>query len=165
MRVVSSQFLAFRLGSELLAVPLEAVSEILFSPLLSRPPGLPKFIAGVFNLGGTVVPVVDFAGLAGMPPSTQGPYSSLILFGKSASLWAIAADSIHGIVSQDANYLPLKKPVATFNDCVSGELNVDGKTAHVLALEQLLLREEQQRLEDFRDREQMRLANAGNPVQ
>lgn len=53
-------FLIFRLGEEEYGLPLSAVDEIVRAPdQLTRLPKAPAFIAGVLNLRGKVIPVID----------------------------------------------------------------------------------------------------------
>ena len=55
----TSQFLTFVVADEEYAIPILRVREILAYVPLTRVPRAPKFITGVMNLRGTVVPVVD----------------------------------------------------------------------------------------------------------
>jgi len=53
------QYLTFTLRTETFAVPVAQVREILDSVPLTRVPQMPAFVAGVLNLRGRVVPVID----------------------------------------------------------------------------------------------------------
>lgn len=57
----SRSLLRMSVGSELLAVPIDAVAEVLQAPRLTPLPRTPAFMRGVMNLRGAVVPVVDLA--------------------------------------------------------------------------------------------------------
>jgi purine-binding chemotaxis protein CheW len=55
-----SQFLVFRLGDEEFCLPIGAVEEVAVMPdQVTRVPKTPKFVDGVVNLRGDVVPVID----------------------------------------------------------------------------------------------------------
>ena len=55
-----AQFVVFRLGSEEFGLPIEAVDEVALVPeRLTRLPKTPKFLEGVINRRGMVLPVVD----------------------------------------------------------------------------------------------------------
>lgn len=54
-----AQFLTFTLRAETFAVPVAQVREILDAVPLTRVPQMPAFVAGVINLRGRVVPVID----------------------------------------------------------------------------------------------------------
>jgi purine-binding chemotaxis protein CheW len=54
------QFLVFRLGEEEFGLPVAAVREVVAMPAtLTRLPRAPAFVAGLMNLRGRVVPVID----------------------------------------------------------------------------------------------------------
>src|SRR4029078_11852558 len=54
------QFIIFRLGDQEYGLPIAAVDEVARPPeQITRLPKAPKFIDGVINLRGSVVPVVD----------------------------------------------------------------------------------------------------------
>ena len=54
------QFVVFRLGDDEFGLPIEAVNEVARVPeQITRLPRTPKFLEGVVNLRGEVLPVVD----------------------------------------------------------------------------------------------------------
>jgi purine-binding chemotaxis protein CheW len=55
----TTQYLTFVVAGEEYAIPILRVREILAYTPLTRVPRAPKFISGVMNLRGSVVPVVD----------------------------------------------------------------------------------------------------------
>jgi purine-binding chemotaxis protein CheW len=59
--------LVFACGESLYALPSEAASEVVGIPVLTRVPGAPAHVLGVFAHRGEVVPVVDLALLVGSP--------------------------------------------------------------------------------------------------
>lgn len=59
--------LVFACGSSLYAVPSETASEVVNLPTLTRVPGAPAHLLGVFAHRGEVLPVVDVSRLVGKP--------------------------------------------------------------------------------------------------
>ncbi len=55
------QFCVFRAGRERFCLPVLEVEEVVDWPLVTRVPLGPPFLMGVFNLRGTIIPVVDIA--------------------------------------------------------------------------------------------------------
>jgi purine-binding chemotaxis protein CheW len=53
------QYLTFKLGNEIFATDVEKVREVLDLTTITKIPRTPEFMAGVINLRGSVVPVVD----------------------------------------------------------------------------------------------------------
>ena len=69
--------LIFGLGRELYALPADQVHEVRPLGLLTRLPGTPAFLAGLINVRGRIVPVVDLRPLLGL--NTDTPSSSVVL--------------------------------------------------------------------------------------
>ena len=59
--VEESQFLTFQLNQEVYGVNILKVKEIIDFGKITKVPMMPDFIAGVINLRGSVVPVIDLA--------------------------------------------------------------------------------------------------------
>jgi len=64
------QYLTFLLGSEMFAMDILGIKEIIEYGNLTSVPMMPEFIRGVINLRGSVVPVVDLSARFGRTAST-----------------------------------------------------------------------------------------------
>lgn len=67
----SQSFVVFRLGKEGYALEVMRVQEVLDMQSLTEVPGGPKYLLGVINLRGHVVPVYDLRMPFGLPKVTQ----------------------------------------------------------------------------------------------
>lgn len=74
-----SQYLTFILQEETFAVGVEQVTEILDAPAITRVPRTPDFVAGVINLRGRVVPVIDLRLRFGLAAHDGGPRCIVVL--------------------------------------------------------------------------------------
>jgi purine-binding chemotaxis protein CheW len=70
--------LVFAVGSELYAFPGPQVREVRPLPWLTSLSGTPAFIAGLINVRGRIVPVIDIRPLVGAPLG-DGPKMSVVL--------------------------------------------------------------------------------------
>ena len=59
--------LVFHIGAERYALPLAAVQRVLPAARLKALPGTPPYVAGLLDLHGAPVPVIDVSRLAGTP--------------------------------------------------------------------------------------------------
>ncbi len=59
--VQGRQYLTFKVGTEVFAIPIENIREIIEFSGLTEIPMMPDFLRGVINLRGAVVPVVDLS--------------------------------------------------------------------------------------------------------
>lgn len=64
---IIQSYLSFRLSNELFAVDVSKVIEILEIPKITRVPKVPEYMAGVINLRGNVLPLVDTRIKFGLP--------------------------------------------------------------------------------------------------
>ena len=78
---MSSQYLTFEVDREQYALPILRVRAILEYQPMTRVPGSSPFVAGVFNHGGAVTPVVDLAARLGLGQTTLTNRTCLILVG------------------------------------------------------------------------------------
>jgi purine-binding chemotaxis protein CheW len=76
---VSTQYLSFIIAGEEYALGILQVKEIIEYDTVTRIPGAPVWVRGVFNLRGSVVPVVDLAVKLGMPPATLTRWSCIVV--------------------------------------------------------------------------------------
>jgi purine-binding chemotaxis protein CheW len=76
---VSTQHLSFIIAGEEYALGILQVKEIIEYDTVTRIPGAPVWVRGVFNLRGSVVPVVDLAVKLGMPPATLTRWSCIVV--------------------------------------------------------------------------------------
>lgn len=74
-----TQFLTFRLHDNVYGINILDIKEIIDYGAITRVPMMPEFIAGVINLRGSVVPVVDLALRFSEKPSVRTKRSSIII--------------------------------------------------------------------------------------
>jgi len=97
------QFLTFSLAHEDYGVDLINVKEILEFENVTRVPMMPAFIAGVINLRGSIIPVVDLALRFGVAPQEKTKRSSIVILeiGMEDELSleiGIIVDAVHEVV-------------------------------------------------------------------
>ena len=74
-----SQYLTFALGSEMFAVGILNVKEIIEYGNLTEIPMMPVFIRGVINLRGSVVPVIDLSARFGGKSAELGRRTCIVI--------------------------------------------------------------------------------------
>ena len=75
----AQSFVVFRLGGEGYAIEVMRVQEVLDMQSLTEVPGGPKFLLGVINLRGHVVPVYDLRMPFGLPKDTKQTRAPCVL--------------------------------------------------------------------------------------
>src|SRR5258706_14521513 len=87
----------FAVGGASCAVPLEATERALHMVAISPVPGAPPILAGVINLHGSVVPVVDLRRRLGSAPRAYGLDAHLLLVKSPRRRLALSADQVLGV--------------------------------------------------------------------
>ncbi len=75
----TTQYLTFKLDSEVFALDISQVREVLDYTTTTKVPRTPDFMRGVINLRGSVVPVVDMRLKFGMPPTEKTVNTCVII--------------------------------------------------------------------------------------
>jgi purine-binding chemotaxis protein CheW len=90
-----AQVVIFRLGAEEFGVPIMSVQEIVRVPdVLTRVPKTPKFVEGVINLRGTVLPVVDQRTRLGMSGIERNDRQRIMVYTLGGQRTGFIVDSV-----------------------------------------------------------------------
>jgi purine-binding chemotaxis protein CheW len=90
-----TQVVIFRLGAEEFGVPIMSVQEIVRVPeVLTKVPKTPKFVEGVINLRGTVLPVVDQRTRFGMDTIERNDRQRIMVYTLSGLRTGFIVDSV-----------------------------------------------------------------------
>ncbi len=96
--------LVFACGASWYAVPAERAAEVVTFPALTRVPGAPGHLLGVFAHRGEVIPVIDLASLAGSKPEKSG---RAVLVRLPRGAVAITASKVAGVSPITGTFEPL----------------------------------------------------------
>jgi purine-binding chemotaxis protein CheW len=100
------QYCVFRAGRERFCLPVLEVEEVVDWPIVTRIPLSPASLMGVFNLRGTIVPLVDIAFTEGRRPGLLPKHVVVAVLDPDSQEFrlGIAADEVVGTfsVSDDA---------------------------------------------------------------
>jgi purine-binding chemotaxis protein CheW len=139
-RLPESQYCVFRSGRERYCFPVLDVEEVLDWPLLTKLPLGPAYLAGIFNLRGSIVPLIDIAITEGRRRGLLPKYvvvASLRGEGSRDDLRiGIAADEVIGTYSVNAEDL-LEQAPENVPHCI-GMLRHDDRLALIIDLRRML---------------------------
>ncbi len=132
------RILCFDLGRQVFAFPLSLVQEIVpLFPITKVFHTIPA-IAGVINLRGRIVAVLDASTLMGIGRTNQTKNTRLILIGSPAHDGAILADAIRGIRILEARPTPVEGQIGALGDYVTGILHLADGPVVLLDPERIL---------------------------
>ena len=157
-RVASAQaselkFLVFRLEADEFALPIDAVSEIGLVPArITKVPKTPKFLEGVINLRGEVLPLVDQRRRFDLPPSAQPEARRVVVVKTHEHRAGLIVDGVSDVLRVPADSVepppPLTEDIARL---VRGVINLEAAQRMVLVLDpaELLTPAERRLLDAF----------------
>ena len=146
------QYLTFMLAAELFAIGILRIKEIIEYGQLTRVPMMPRFIRGVINMRGSVVPVVDLSVRFGHPPMAVTRRTCIVVLemndGDFQQDIGIVVDSVSEVLEIPANMV---EPAPTFGakirtDFIQGMGKVNDRFVIILNVLNVLSVEEMSEL-------------------
>lgn len=110
------EFITFEVGGQLFGLDIMAIREIRAWTPVTRLPRVPHYVAGVVNLRGTVLPVLDLAARLGWPQTQVTPRHAIIVTQVAGQARGLIVDSVSDIVTLPAD--ALQAPPTTSSDGV-----------------------------------------------
>ncbi len=130
--------LTFDLGDECYGIPTEFVLEIAKSlPPIARVPCVPGWIAGVMNLRGDILTVVDLKKILEIGDSGDSPPGSIVVVQEGEKKVALLSENIRGV--SDIPFGRIDSPmVPERKGYLKGEAVIEGAPLIILDMERLL---------------------------
>jgi purine-binding chemotaxis protein CheW len=148
------RFVVFRLGDSEFGLPIEAVEEVARVPdVITRLPKTPKFLEGIVNLRGEVLPVVDQRRRFDMPKLEKGERRRLIVVRTQRHRAGLIVDSVSEVLSAAADAIaPAPDLTGEATSLVNGVINLEktGRIVLIVNPDELLSRSERGLLDAFR---------------
>lgn len=142
-KMEGASYLTFRLHGSLYAVDATAVIEIVPLPEVSRLEETPTFIAGIANLRGRLVPVIDLNLRFGHPWQPYRLEQCLVILeldGKAMGLIVDAAETVHDFATEEIASASLYSLGSEHPDSrfIKGVIQSEGQIVMLLHLENLI---------------------------
>ena len=101
------RLVCFELRGQELALPIAEVRETLPVPPITRVFLVPACLSGVFSLRGDIVPVLDLGLLLGLPATSAGDDSKIVVVDHAAGVAGIVVDMLRDLRTVEG---PLDQP-------------------------------------------------------
>jgi len=138
------QYLTFNLGDEVFALNIGKVREVLDYLPITKVPRMPKFLRGVINLRGNVVPVIDLRYKLGMGSVEQSVDTCIVIVevmldGELTQMGALA-DSVKEVIALDPGQIspPPRLGTQIDNKFIKGMGKLDDKFLMILDIDKVL---------------------------
>ena len=131
------EFLTFRLGEETYGIDILQVQEIREIELVTRIPHVARFVRGVINLRGAIVPVVDLGLMFGFPQPLALEKASAIVLNTDRRLVGLVVSSVCDVIglAEDEILPPPDLGARTVGAALKGIGARAGESASVLLLD------------------------------
>ena len=150
------QFVAFRLGEQDYAVPIEQTREVILPSEITPLPDVPTAVRGVTNLRGTIVPVIRVHRLLGLEEAgevdeagdapaadagaaTAGDARTVVVFVRE-KLVGLEVDAVRQVVRVPEDEIQPPPPIGDAAASVTGLARFEGRLVILLDAERLLAR-------------------------
>ena len=99
----SVELIAFRVGGQLLGVPVGMVQEVLAAQRITRVPMARPEVAGLLNLRGQIVTAVDVRACLGLPPRDDGIGAMHVVARDRDELFSLVVDEVRDVIAVSAD--------------------------------------------------------------
>lgn len=134
------EYLCFRVGPELYAVPISEIKEIIKPRELTEVPRAPSFVRGILSLRGVIVPIFDMRERLHFEPLTPDAKSRIVVVRNGEELCGILVDEVLQVLH--LGEWAIEPPPSVLDgldrDFVSGIGRHDGNVIVLLCLEAIL---------------------------
>lgn len=141
---VERDLVVFLLGGELYGVSIKQVREIIPLQPITRVPRTPKYILGVINLRGRVIPVIDLRSRLGLPQDKSQGKKNIAVVDLEQYTVGMLVDGVSEVlqIGDDAVEPPPPEAIGSGGDCIVGVAKHSGRLIILLDLPQVLSRKD-----------------------
>ena len=138
------EYITFRIGSQYYCIDIMSVREIRGWTAATALPRAPRYIRGVINLRGAVLPIVDLAVRLGLPSTEPTARNVIIVVQIAQQQVGLLVDAVSDILTTSDNRIQPAPDVASdlVRSFVKGLLPVDGRMISLISLDQVVPVEE-----------------------
>jgi purine-binding chemotaxis protein CheW len=152
--VPSLELVVFRLGPESYGLRLHEVREIIMVAQITPVPRAPRFVDGVLNLRGEVMPVVDLRMRFGLERVEATSISRILITSIGGVFTGLVVDAVNEVRPVDLNRFGPPPPVTAVgaNRYIEKVARLDNGMIFLLELQQLLTDAETEQLQGLQGR-------------
>jgi len=134
------ELVVFRVGAQEFCIDIMAVREIRGWTAATLLPHAPRYVRGVINLRGPVLPIVDFAIRLGLPSREPTERNVIIVVQAGPRQIGLLVDAVSDILTTRESQLRPTPDVAseTAKLFIRGLLAIDGRMLSLISLDHLL---------------------------
>lgn len=149
---METQFVIFKLANEYYGVEIATVESIIKLQAITALPQAPKFIEGVTNLRGAVIPVIDLRNRFDLPKTESTKESRIVVVEIDSMTVGMIVDAVHEVLRVPSEDIEPPSPLVTTVDStfITGIAKVNERLIIVLDLLKVLSVDEKAKLSKIR---------------
>ena len=129
----SEQYVTFLINNETYGIEVLRVKEIVGMTTITTVPNSEKYLKGVINLRGIVVPVIDLRLKFNLPEKEYDSFTVILIIEHRDSLVGVIVDSVSDVISAPGQLQDVPNfHVSLDRDVIKGVLNKDNNLIIVL---------------------------------
>jgi purine-binding chemotaxis protein CheW len=134
------QVVAFRLGNETYAIDISYIHEIIRMKEITFVPRAPRYMRGVINLRGRIVPVMSLSARLGLPVQEETPQSRIIVVEVNGESIGMIVDAVSEVLRLPEDHIepPTQMAGTESADYISGLGKVNDKLVLLLDVEKVV---------------------------
>ncbi len=132
-----SQLVVVELEGHEYALPLECAVEVLRIVAVTPVPGTSPWMAGVVNLRGNVIPMVDLRVRMGLEPKEVDPSAMFVVARVGERVVGLMTDRVVGVVAVPGSAIELPQEVASSGGMVTAVARSETRLVPILDLEKV----------------------------
>jgi purine-binding chemotaxis protein CheW len=138
--VAARELIAFRVGAQEFCINIMTVREIRGWTMATVLPRAPKFVRGVINLRGAVLPIVDLAIRLGLPSAEPTARNVIIVAQVNQQQIGLLVDEVSDILTTSEKDIQAAPDVSSelVRSFVRGLLSLDERMISLISLDHLL---------------------------
>ncbi len=146
------RFLTFSLEQEIYGIEISYVTEIIGIQTIIRVPEVPRYIKGIINLRGKIIPVIDVRLKFGREPIDYNDRTCIIVIDVSKVSVGLIVDRVDEVltIEDDGIAAPPESRTGFENRYVKGIGKAGGKVQLLLDCEKLLIAGETEVIEEIK---------------
>ncbi|MBN2102894.1 purine-binding chemotaxis protein CheW [bacterium] len=156
VKYIWHQWVCFKLGNEEFGVDILKVREIVRIQSITHVPQTPDTVAGVINLRGNVIPVIDLPKKLGLPESNRDDKARIIVFFVGDKLIGMIVDHVERVlrIRKEQIESPPDIGAGRIQDYIEGMGKVEKDLIVLLNIDKILTEEDIIQIEDLKKMKQ-----------
>jgi purine-binding chemotaxis protein CheW len=144
------QFVVFHVGKELFGIGIGLVREIVRVPEITEVPDAPRFLKGVINLRGRILPVIDLRRRFGLPQAEMTKSTRVLVTENAGTAVGLLVDGVTEIrkTATETIEAPPDMVAAVGIEYITGVVKMQERLVILLDLDKVLNVEDMRKIEN-----------------